>query len=89
MVMPEVLESLPDLSTEDFAVAPDILAALQADSAAWEAFQGFSPAYVRIRVGYIEGARDRPEEFQKRLANFVRMTARGKQFGFGGIEKHF
>ncbi len=88
-VMPEVLESLPDLSVENFTIAPDILAAIEQSETAWENFQGFSPAYIRIRIGFIEGARDRPAEFQKRLGHFIRMTERGRQYGFGGIEQHF
>lgn len=85
----EVLESLPDLSEKSFEIPPDILAAIRANPQAWGHFQRFSPAYVRIRVGFIDGARDRPAEFQKRLAYFVRMTERNKQYGYGGIDKHF
>jgi hypothetical protein len=44
---------------------------------------------VRIRVGYIEGARDRPDEFRKRFDYFVRMTAANRRFGYGGIEGYF
>ncbi len=85
----EVLLSLPDLSDDDFEIPADILAALRASTKAWRSFQQFSPAYVRIRIGFIEGARKRPAEFRKRLAHFLRMTEAGKQFGFGGIEKHY
>jgi len=42
---------------------PDIFRAVKANREAWENFRGFSPTYKRIRVGYIDGARDRPEEF--------------------------
>ncbi|MGE5249939.1 MAG: YdeI/OmpD-associated family protein [Bacteroidota bacterium] len=88
-VIKEVLESLGDMLKEEFALPQDILKAIKADKEAWKNFQAFSPAYQRIRVAFIEGARDRPEEFEKRLRYFVRMTARNKQYGFGGIEKHF
>ena len=56
---------------------------------AWKHFQGLSPAYVRIRISFIEVARKRPQEFKKRLRYFIRMTEKGKQFGFGGIDKHY
>lgn len=56
---------------------------------AWSNFQSFSDSYKRIRIAYIEGARNRPQEFQKRLRHFVEMTAKNKQFGFGGLQKHY
>ena len=31
----------------------------------------------------------RPAEFRKRLNYFIKMTAKNKQFGFGGIEKYY
>ena len=88
-VAKEVLAALGDLPVEDFVVPPDILASLKASSEAWKNFQGFSPSYKRIRIAYIEGARRRPEEFQRRLRNFVRMTEKNKQIGYGGIEKYY
>jgi uncharacterized protein YdeI (YjbR/CyaY-like superfamily) len=88
-VIKEVQETLVDLSEEKFVIPEDILAEIQANQAAWEHFQKFSEAYKRIRIGFIEGARNRPAEFRKRLAYFIKMTEQGKQFGFGGIEKHY
>lgn len=88
-VTQEVLDSLPDLSEEAFEIPSDILEAVKANPKAWAHFQKFSQPYVRIRVAFIDGARDRPEEFNKRLAHFVRMTEQNKQYGFGGIEKYF
>ena len=67
----------------------DIRRAVRADHDAWSNFQRLPDRYVRIRVGYIEGARDRPEEFRKRLDHFVRMTAANRRFGYGGIEGYF
>jgi hypothetical protein len=40
-------------------------------------------------VAFIDGARKRPEEFQKRLSHFIRMTEKNRRFGFGGIEKYY
>jgi uncharacterized protein YdeI (YjbR/CyaY-like superfamily) len=88
-VIKEVAEAVAGLLDEEFTIPADILKALKADEQAWKHFQTFPPAYQRIRVAFIEGARDRPEEFKKRLRYFVRMTARNKLYGFGGIEKHF
>jgi uncharacterized protein YdeI (YjbR/CyaY-like superfamily) len=88
-VIKEVRETLEDLSEEEFTIPEDILAAIRSNKQAWNNFQKFSDAYKRIRIGFIEGARKRPDEFRKRLAYFIRMTEQNKQFGFGGIEKHY
>jgi uncharacterized protein YdeI (YjbR/CyaY-like superfamily) len=88
-VIKEVREALGDIAGETFEVPKDILKAIQADDDAWKYFQKFSDAYKRIRIGFIDGARKRPEEFKKRLRYFIKMTAKNKQYGFGGIEKHF
>ncbi len=72
---------LPDLSLDAFSIAPDILAALQADPETWENFQGFPAVYQRIRIGYIEEVRHQSEEFQKRLINFLTKTRQNKMFG--------
>jgi uncharacterized protein YdeI (YjbR/CyaY-like superfamily) len=72
---------LPDLSVEAFRIPDDILAAIQADPAAWENFQRFPPLYQRIRVGYIEEVRRQPAVFQQRLQNFLEKTRRGVMYG--------
>ena len=88
-VIPSVKAAIKDFLEEEYVAAPDILEAIKANKMAWENFQKFSPQYKRIRLAYVEGARNRPEEFKKRLNNFVKMTEKNKQFGFGGIEKHY
>jgi uncharacterized protein YdeI (YjbR/CyaY-like superfamily) len=88
-VIKEVRETLGDLSKEKFAIPEDILDAIKANKEAWKNFKKFSDAYKRIRIGFIEGARKRPQEFQKRLRYFIHMTERNKQYGFGGIDRHF
>jgi uncharacterized protein YdeI (YjbR/CyaY-like superfamily) len=88
-VIKEVRESLGDILQEKFEISKDILQAIQANDEAWRNFQGFSEAYKRIRIGFIEGARKRPAEFKKRLRHFIKMTEKNKMYGFGGIEKHF
>ena len=88
-VIDEVLESLGDVLEREFIFPPDILEAIQADKQAWENYQNFSDVYKRIRIAFIEGARKRPEEFQKRLTYFIKVTRENKQIGFGGIEKYY
>jgi uncharacterized protein YdeI (YjbR/CyaY-like superfamily) len=88
-VVEPVLATLGDLVEERFEIAPDILEAIQANEEAWKHFQTLSPPYKRIRIAFIEGARNRPQEFEKRLKYFIEMTEKDKQFGFGGIEKYY
>ena len=82
-VLPEVRESLGDLLDRPFQVPPDILAALQADEQAWAHLQRWPEAYLRIRVAFVDYARDDPEEFRKRLRNLIAKSRQGKQYGFG------
>jgi len=62
-------------------MAPDVTRALRADAATWRNFRGFPASYKRVRIGWIEAARNRPVEFTKRLRYFVSMTASNKRFG--------
>ncbi len=90
--MKNVLATLPNLSesrSPKLVVAKDILDAIKANKEAWANYRKLSPAYKRIRIGFIEGARNRPAEFKKRLDYFIKMTAKNKLFGFGGIEKYY
>jgi len=88
-VIKEVRETLGDIAEEKFEIPKDILKAIKANKEAWKNFQKFSDAYKRIRIGFIDGARKRPAEFKKRLRYFIAMTVKNKQYGFGGIEKHY
>jgi uncharacterized protein YdeI (YjbR/CyaY-like superfamily) len=89
-VMPEVLARVrPLLVEKPVRVPPDILAALKADPETWMHFRAYSDSYKRIRIGYLEGSRDRPEQFAKRLRNFLKMTKNNRLIGFGGIQKHY
>lgn len=89
MVIDEVLESLGDVLEREFVFPADIVDAIRADKQAWENYQSFSESYKRIRVAFIEGARNRPEEFQKRLNYFIKTACQNKLIGFGGIEKYY
>ena len=87
--MKDVLAMLGNISSEQFEIPKDILEAIKDNKEAWKNFQNFSETYKRIRIAFIDGARNRPKEFQKRLNYFIKMTEKNKQFGFGGIEKYY
>ena len=73
-----------------FVFPEDILDILRQDETVWANYQRFSEPYKRIRIAYIEAARKRPEEFQKRLNSFVEKTRRNTRImGYGGIEKYY
>jgi uncharacterized protein YdeI (YjbR/CyaY-like superfamily) len=87
-VAPDVLERVAGLDLDGFEMPPDILGALRENEAAWRNFQAFSGSYRRIRVAFVDDARDRPGEFEKRLRHFVRMTEKNKRFGHD-IESYY
>ena len=87
-VIPSVLESVVNERAEEYVIPDDVLSALQADDDAWSFFSSTSPSYQRIRSAYVEAARVRPEEFEKRLKRLVEKSAQGKQFGYG-IEDYY
>jgi uncharacterized protein YdeI (YjbR/CyaY-like superfamily) len=72
--------TLPDLNVE-FIVAEDILEVLKTKPTAWANFAEFPSLYRRVRIGYIEEMRKNPEEFDRRLENFVNKTTDNKMFG--------
>ena len=82
-VTPSLLTRLEDWRPDDYTIPKDILAALRADPSAWTNWKRLPMPYRRIRAAYVDGARHRGSEFGKRLANLVRKTAAGKQFGYG------
>ncbi len=85
---PSVEGDLDHARPEDFEIPDDIRAALEARHGAWTFFEGTSPSYQRIRAAYVDHARARPYEFEKRLSNLVDKCAAGRQFGYG-IEDYF
>jgi uncharacterized protein YdeI (YjbR/CyaY-like superfamily) len=62
-------------------IAPDILEALKKYKSIWKNFNVFPSSYKRIRIGWIEGARKRPDVFKQRLNYFLNMTAKNKRYG--------
>jgi uncharacterized protein YdeI (YjbR/CyaY-like superfamily) len=89
MLHPSIQETVQDILKQKFVFPEDILSAIRKDKKAWGNYTQFSEAYKRIRIAYIDAARKRPEEFNKRLENFIQKTRENKQIGFGGIEKYY
>jgi uncharacterized protein YdeI (YjbR/CyaY-like superfamily) len=86
----KLVKDIKQLVSEPFQFPKDILTKLKADKTVWKNYQKFSGSYKRIRIAYIDGARKRPEEFKKRLNNFIAKTKENKTIaGYGGIEKYY
>ena len=88
-VIASVRKTVEHFSSENFEIPNDILEEIKKNKEAWKNFQKFSGSYIRIRIAYIDGSRRRPDEFKKRLKNFIKMTEANKQFGIKGIEKYY
>ncbi len=90
MIHPTYLDEVKQILECPFVFPDDIILKIRMEAAAWKNFSEFSDAYKRIRIAYIERARNRPEEFLKRLNHFIEKTRSIKQIkGFGGIEKYY
>ncbi|MBP5404520.1 MAG: YdeI/OmpD-associated family protein [Clostridia bacterium] len=90
LIHPKIRDALEEVIHKPFRFPEDILAAIRADEAAWRHYQAFSESYKRIRVAYIDAARKRPEEFRKRLENFISKTRENKKIiGYGGVDKYY
>ncbi len=90
LIHPSLEKNVRDIISSKFVFPPDIINAIKNDKTTWHNYQMFSDPYKRIRIAYIEGARKRPDEFKKRLSNFLDKTRENKLIkGFGGIEKYY
>ena len=90
MIHPSVREEVLPLIETPYEFPEDIIARLKEDEDTWRNYQGFSEPYRRIRVAYIDAARARPEEFTKRLENFVAKTRANRIItGYGGVDKYY
>ena len=90
MIHPKVRPTIEKLIHAPFLFPEDILNALRKDPIVWRHYNAFTESYKRIRVAYIDSARNRPEEFRKRLKNFIEKTKENKLIiGYGGIEKYY
>ena len=90
LLMEEIRLEVLELIRAPYVFPEDIIASIKTDLRTWENFNSLSDGYKRIRIAYIDAARKRPEEFKKRLENFIAKTHDGKIIkGFGGIEKYY
>lgn len=90
LIHPKVRTSVEEIIKKPFVFPEDILDAIRQDDIAWKNYQTFSEPYRRIRIAYIDAARKRPEEFRKRLDNFIKKTRENKLIiGYGGVEKYY
>lgn len=90
MIHSKIEDKICQILSDPFLFSNDIIDRLKADKIIWENYQHFSESYKRIRIAYIEAARKRPEEFERRLNNFINKTKENKIItGFGGIDKYY
>ena len=90
MIHPSIRESVAELIKEPYVYPEDIIDAVSLDADVMANFEAFAEPYKRIRIAYIDAARKRPAEFQKRLSNFIKKTRENKLIvGYGGIEKYY
>lgn len=90
LIHPALADGVSRILSEPFVFPEDILGSIREDEDAWRYYQQFSDSYKRIRIAYIEEARKRPDEFKKRLNNFIEKTKNGKLIsGYGGIDKYY
>jgi uncharacterized protein YdeI (YjbR/CyaY-like superfamily) len=90
MVHPKFEDKIQKVLSEPFVFPKDIIDRLKKDKTVWENYQHFSNTYKRIRIAYIETARIRLDEFEKRLNHFINKTKENKKItGFGGIGKYY
>lgn len=90
MIHPKFEDKIRKVLSEPFIFPNDIMDKLREDKGLWQNYQRCSDTYKRIRIAYIEAARKRPEEFERRLHNFIDKTKDNKRItGFGGIDKYY
>ncbi|MCD7972393.1 MAG: YdeI/OmpD-associated family protein [Candidatus Azobacteroides sp.] len=90
MIHPKIKNDVVRIIQEEFVFPQDIINRIKQDEIAWNNYQKYSESYKRIRIGYIEAARARHEEFEKRLLNFLARTRENKMIaGYGGIDKYY
>ena len=81
LMTPAGMEKIKARMDQPFVPAADILDALKQDAKIWKNFHAFPAWYQRIRLGWIDASRVRPEIFHKRLRYLIKMTAQNKRFG--------
>jgi uncharacterized protein YdeI (YjbR/CyaY-like superfamily) len=90
LIHPKTIPSIRFILDEEFVFPEDILFRIKQNKQAWKNFQNFSDSYKRIRISYIDSAREREVEFEKRLNFFVQNSLENKLIkGYGGTEKYY
>ena len=90
LIHPSFLKTVHEIISIEYVFPADILDEIKKDKTGWNNYLKFSESYKRIRIAYIDSARKRPEEFTKRLTNFIQKTHDNKLIsGFGGIDKYY
>ncbi len=90
LIHPKIRPLVEEWINRPFLFPEDILNEIRSDPGAWKNYGAFTEAYKRIRVAYIDDARDRPEEFRKRLENFIRKTRENRLItGYGGTDGYY
>ena len=90
LIHPSFIRTVQEIISKEYVFPKDILNEIKKDKIAWNNYINFSEPYKRIRIAYIDSARKRPEEFTKRLNNFIQKTRDNKLIsGFGGIDKYY
>ena len=90
LIHPEIRPTVEDVINAPFIFPADIIGEIKRDHTAWKNYVNFTEPYKRIRVAYIDAARKRPVEFNKRLENFINKTRENKIIvGYGGIDKYY
>ena len=85
-----IVDEVEKITNVEFVFPKDVLDKLKSDKTVWANYEKLSASYQRIRIAYIDNARKRPEEFEKRLNNFISKTKENKLIrGFGGIDKYY
>ncbi len=90
LIHESIRDDVVKIIQREFQFPEDIVVRLESDVTVWKNYQNFSAPYRRIRIAYIDSARKRPEEFEKRLNNFIGKTRKNKLIkGYGGIDKYY
>ncbi len=90
LIHASIINGVEQIIQQKFIFPDDIINRLKQDEVLWGNYQNFSEPYKRIRIAYINSARKRPDEFEKRINNFIDKTKENKLIkGFGGIDKYY
>jgi len=90
LIHQSISETINEIIEEEFVFPADIINEIKKDETAWKNYNNLFLPYRRIRIAFIDSARNRPDEFTRRLSNFIRKTHDNKLIpGFGGIEKYY